>query len=83
MLSSNSIEEYNEVAQAEYAMAEAHLNLDIAVIDNLLHSDCTIVQPGGKVESKADVLASYQSNTRHWSFAWPIQMAAKFRSTTL
>lgn len=59
----------NEILLAENALAEAHISLDIEVIDSLLHSDYSIIQPGGKVETKADVLASYRSNQRFWSIA--------------
>jgi hypothetical protein len=35
----------------------------------LLHEDYVIVQPGGRIETKADVLASYASGERHWDAA--------------
>ena len=35
------------IAQAERAIAEAHLTLDLDVIDRLIHADYVIVQPGG------------------------------------
>jgi len=54
------------VAAAECELAAAHLTLDLDVIDRLIHPDYVIVQPGGVIETKADVLASYRSGTRHW-----------------
>ncbi|GIQ72644.1 nuclear transport factor 2 family protein [Bradyrhizobium sp. RD5-C2] len=57
------------VAAAEHALAAAHLTLDLDVIDRLIHPDYVIVQPGGAIETKADVLASYRSGTRHWEAA--------------
>lgn len=57
------------VAQAERALAAAHVTLDLDVIDRLIHSDYVIVQPGGAVESKAEMLASYRTGTRHWDSA--------------
>lgn len=57
------------IAAAERALAAAHLTLDLDVIDRLLHPDYVIVQPGGAVETKSDVLASYRTGTRHWDKA--------------
>jgi ketosteroid isomerase-like protein len=57
------------VVDAEKALAEAHLSLDLETIDRLLHPDYMIVQPDGRVETKAEVLASYQTGMRHWDTA--------------
>jgi ketosteroid isomerase-like protein len=57
------------VAQVEYDLAEAHLQLDLDVIDRLLHPDYVNVQPGGRLETKAEFLASLRSDTRHWDVA--------------
>jgi len=57
------------VIQAEKRLAAAHLTLDMAVIADLLHDDYVIVQPGGRLETKQDVLASYASGERHWESA--------------
>ncbi|MBT3230142.1 MAG: nuclear transport factor 2 family protein [Candidatus Marinimicrobia bacterium] len=73
---------YNEVVLAENALAEAHINLDLDVIDNLLHSDYTIIQPGGKVETKTDVLESYRSDQRFWSIAKTDQLDIHFYGDT-
>ncbi len=35
------------VLHAEHALAQAHITLDLATIDQLLHPDYLIVQPGG------------------------------------
>ncbi len=37
--------------------------------NQLFHPDYTIIQPGGKVESKDEVLASYRTGTRRWDSA--------------
>lgn len=58
-----------EIAQAEHALAEAHLTLDLDTIDRLIHPGYIIVQPGGEVETKAEVLASYRTGTRRWDKA--------------
>ena len=57
------------VIQAEQALAAAHLTLDIATIDRLLHPTYVIVQPGGAHENKAQTLASFLSGDRHWELA--------------
>jgi hypothetical protein len=57
------------VLHAEHALAQAHITLDLATIDQLLHPDYLIVQPGGTLETKAEVLASYQTGTRRWDSA--------------
>lgn len=57
------------VAQAEEALAEAHLTLDLELIDRLLHPDYVMVQTGGEIETKADVLASYKTGNRQWETA--------------
>jgi ketosteroid isomerase-like protein len=57
------------VIHAEKELAAAHLDLDLGLIDRLLHPDYVIVQPDGHKEIKADVLASYGSGKRHWDKA--------------
>ena len=66
--------ETQAVLQAEQRLARAHLELDLQVIDQLLHPDYVIIQPGGQVQSKAEVLASYRSGQRHWHSAESDQM---------
>lgn len=65
----DSIDDIEAVALAEHELAEAHLHLNLATIDQLFHPDYIIIQPGGKVESKDEVLASYQTGTRRWDSA--------------
>jgi ketosteroid isomerase-like protein len=57
------------VIHAEQRLAAAHLTLDLATIAALLHDEYVIVQPGGRIETKADVLASYASGERCWDSA--------------
>lgn len=61
--------EQDAVIRAEKALAAAHLNLDLDVIDALLHPDYVIVQPDGRHETKAEVLASYRTGERVWHTA--------------
>jgi ketosteroid isomerase-like protein len=65
------------IINAEQALAKAHLRMDIDTIDALLHKDYTIVQPGGKIERKQDVLDSYKSGLRHWDNAELDELDAK------
>jgi ketosteroid isomerase-like protein len=57
------------IKAAERQLAAAHLTLDLDTIDRLLHPDYLILQPDGRFETKADVLASYRSGDRHWDTA--------------
>ncbi len=57
------------IKTAERQLATAHLTLDLETIDRLLHPDYLILQPDGRFETKADVLASYGSGERHWDTA--------------
>lgn len=72
------------VQAAEEQLAEAHVRLDIALIDSLLHPNYIIIQPGGRVETKAEVLASYRSGTRHWDTAHSDEMTVNlYRETAI
>ncbi len=62
------------VAQAERELAQAHAQMDLNKIDDLLHPDYTILQPGGDIENKTAVLASYQQGTRHWDSAAAVDL---------
>lgn len=62
-------DDFEAVAQAEGQLAAAHVQLDLETIEQLLHPDYVIVQPGGQIETKAEVLASYNSGTRRWDTA--------------
>jgi ketosteroid isomerase-like protein len=57
------------VVEAERRLAAAHLNKDLKTIDYLLHPDYVILQPGGLVETKAQVLESFRNVDRYWDSA--------------
>ncbi len=63
-----------QVRTAERQLAEAHVRMDVDLIEDLLHPDYVIIQPGGVVKSKEQVLDSYRSGRRHWEFARSDQM---------
>ena len=58
-----------EIIAAEEAWLQAHLTLDVAAMDVLMHPDYTIIWPSGRVVDKAEALASYQTGERHWDEA--------------
>jgi ketosteroid isomerase-like protein len=72
----------SDVRSAEEQLAEAHVRLDIDLIDSLLHPDYVIIQPGGRVETKAEVLDSYRSGTRHWDSARSDEMDVRIYGQT-
>ncbi|MCA9929425.1 MAG: nuclear transport factor 2 family protein [Anaerolineales bacterium] len=77
-------EKIQAVKQAECDLAAAHLTLDIACFDALLHPNYVIVQPGGKIEGKAETLASLQSGGRLWEIARSDQMDVQvYRETAV
>ena len=57
------------VRAAEQQLASAHASHDLRRIATLLHDDYLILQSNGTVETKADVLASYADDDRHWDLA--------------
>lgn len=59
----------NFIMQAERDLAKAHVDMDLAKIDELLHPEYTILQPDGRVENKTAVLHSYQDGQRSWDLA--------------
>ena len=63
-----------QVKKAEEQLADAHVRMDVDLIEGLLHPDYVVIQPGGIVETKQQVLDSYRSGTRHWEFARSDQM---------
>jgi ketosteroid isomerase-like protein len=65
------------IIQAEQALAAAHLTLDLATIDHLLHPNYVIVQPNGVQENKAQTLASLQGENRQWELAESDDMAVQ------
>jgi ketosteroid isomerase-like protein len=74
-------QDIERIIQAEKTLAQTHLTLDIETISSLLHEDYVIVQPGGKIETKADVLASYKTGNRHWDMAQVDQLDVKVYGT--
>ena len=57
------------VLAAEQAWTQAHLNGDFAAIEQMMAEAYTRINPDGTVSHKAEVLASYQPQSRQWEFA--------------
>ncbi|MEZ4623004.1 MAG: nuclear transport factor 2 family protein [Caldilineaceae bacterium] len=79
---SNTKHDRKTVIAAEQALAAAHLTLDVASIDRLLHPDYIIVQPGGTMEDKAQTLASFATGDRHWELAESDEMTVHLHGDT-
>ena len=78
----NTNQTIQAVLQAERELAAAHLTLDLTRIDQLLHPNYTIIQPGGQIEGKAETLASLQGDTRTWEIANSDEMSAQLYGQT-
>lgn len=57
------------VLEAEQRWAQAHLDLDLAVIESLLSDRYRHFGPDGSVTGKSDLLDSYASGNRYWEVA--------------
>ena len=75
-------ESVNAVIEAEQRLAAAHVALDLAQLEELLHPDYAIIQPNGKIETKQEVLASYASGTRRWDEARSDQLEVRLFGET-
>lgn len=70
------------VITAEQQLAQAHLVMDLAVIARRLHDDYVVVQPGGRLETKQDVLHSYTHEIREWHTAEVDQLDVRLYGET-
>jgi ketosteroid isomerase-like protein len=62
-------ERVRQVIQAEQDWLRAHLQLDVALLDRLMAAEYTQVNSRGALLVKAEVLASFQGDARHWDEA--------------
>lgn len=58
-----------EIITAEQTLAAAHTEMNLQLIDQLLHEQYVVVQPNGRLETKQEVLHSYQHEQREWHTA--------------
>ncbi len=62
-------ERKNEIIAIERTWAEAHRNLNLDTLENILSDKYCQVQADGKVINKDELLASYRSGDRNWEIA--------------
>lgn len=70
------------VIQAEEGLAQAHVDMDLATIAELLHPDYVILQPDGQTESRQAVLDSYRTGDRRWDLAQVGEMDVRLHGET-
>jgi len=58
-----------QVIQAEQDWLKAFLQLDLAVIEHMMADEYMQVNNRGELVSKAEVLASFEGEKRHWDYA--------------
>lgn len=58
-----------EIVRLEEQWLQAHLHLDIAALDDLMHPDYRIVKPDGSIWDKTEALVSYRDDSRNWDIA--------------
>jgi hypothetical protein len=58
-----------EVLATEKAWVQAHLDLDLKVLDRVLADEYLAVGSQGEIIDKTQTLASYGSGERHWEVA--------------
>jgi ketosteroid isomerase-like protein len=58
-----------EILAVERAWTEAHLQGDVAAIEQLMADDYIRIQPDGSLSNKAETLAAYQPEVRYWEYA--------------
>ncbi len=58
-----------QVIAAEQAWLHAHLRGDVTLLERLMAAEYLQITDTGGMRTKADVLASFQSGTRHWTQA--------------
>ena len=63
------MEAIREVLAVERAWVQAHRDLDLAVIDDILAEDYFQIQSGGTIIGREELLSSYASGRRRWMFA--------------
>ena len=58
-----------QVIAAEQAWLQAHLKGDVAQLEHLMAAEYLQITDTGRLRTKAEVLASFQSATRQWMHA--------------
>ena len=58
-----------EVLETEQAWTQAFLNGDLVTLEKLMDEDYRQIQPDGSVQTKAEVLATFDGGERSWEIA--------------
>jgi hypothetical protein len=58
-----------QIIAAEQAWLHAHLQGDVVMLENLMAAEYLQITDSGGICTKAEVLASFQADTRHWTHA--------------
>ena len=59
----------SQILQAEREWLLAHLNCDVEALDRLMANEYAQINSTGRIVRKAEVIASFESGTRHWDEA--------------
>lgn len=70
------------VLAAEQAWLDAHLRMDLSLLESLMHRDYFRIQPDGGVWDKTRTLASYQSGQREWTAAHVDELDVRIYGST-
>lgn len=65
----NTYDPVADVLATEKAWSEAHRSGDFATIAHLMADDYVRINPDGSLSNRAETLASYQPEERHWDLA--------------
>lgn len=68
-MSTSDTSAIDEVIRVEHRWAQAHRDLDLATIEEILAEDYVQIRADGAVIGKAEAMQSYRSGKRRWDYA--------------
>jgi uncharacterized protein (TIGR02246 family) len=68
-MSKTDAKSINDLIEAERTWVQAHRDLDLESMENMLADDYLQIRPDGSVVGKREVLDSYRSGNRRWDLA--------------
>lgn len=68
-MSKSDSEKEAEVIEVEQKWVKAHLELDVATLEDMLAEDFIKIQSDGSLAGKSETIDSYRSNERFWDKA--------------
>ncbi|MBW1765360.1 MAG: nuclear transport factor 2 family protein [Deltaproteobacteria bacterium] len=63
------IEDEGELLRTEQAWVQAHMEMDLQVISEILDDEYTQLKSDGKVFGKQELIDDYSTGTRYWEIA--------------